>query len=182
MIFEDHPSPKKLSDQDNPNLVNYFLEELRSVYGIEKELLDLLGRFQKQAFGEDFIKMLVKYSELTISNIERLERIFVLADIPISSHHSPTLLGIAEDGRNAVSSKDPSLLIDLKLSSITAQFNFLNISQYTILYSLAKRMQLQDVTAIFKESLDEERKMCDTLSVCIIKDVINKFPGLGDHL
>lgn len=181
MIFEDHPSPKKLSDQNNPTLVHYFLDELRSVYGIEKELLDLLGRFQKQAFGEDFIKMLVKYSELTISNIERLEKIFVLADIPISARHSPILLGMTEEGKNVALSTESSLLNDLKLSAITAQFNFLNISQYTQLYSLSHRMQLKDVTGYFKENLDEERKMCDNLSLCIIKDVINKFSGLGGH-
>lgn len=181
MIFEDHPSPKKLSHQDNPSVVNYFLDELKSVYGIEKELLELLGRFQKLASGEDFIKMLVKYSQLTIRNIERLERIFVLADIPISGRHSPLLLGMTEEGRNASLSENPSLLIDLKLSAIIAQFNFLNISQYTQLHSLAYRMQLQEVTVLFKENLQEEQLMCDSLSLCIVKDVINKFSGLGDH-
>jgi ferritin-like metal-binding protein YciE len=181
MIFEDHPSPKKLSDQDNPNMVSYFLEELRSAYGIEKELLELLGRFQKEAFGEAFIKVLIKYSQLTDNNVERLEKIFVLADIPISSRHSPTLLGMTEEGRNAVDSHPPSLLKDLKFSSITAQFNFLNISKYTQLHSLAHRMQLSEVTTLFKENLEDEKKMCDNLSLCIIKEVVNKFSGLGDH-
>jgi len=181
MIFEDHPSPKKLSDQDNPNLVHYFLEELRSVYAIEKEMLEMLGRFQKLAYGEDFIKMLVKYSQLTNYNVERVEKIFVLSDIPISSHHSPTLLGMAEEGKSAVLSEGPSLLKDLKLSAITAQFNFFKICQYTQLLSLSHRMQLEEVTGYFKENLDEERRMCDDLSLCIIKDVINKFSGLGDH-
>lgn len=181
MIFEDHPSPKKLSHQDNPSVVNYFLDELRSVYGIEKELLELLGRFQKQAFGEEFIKVLVKYSQLTIRNVESLENIFVLADIPISGRHSPMLLGMTEEGRNASLVEEPSLLKDLKLSAIIAQFNFLNISQYTQLHSLAYRMQLKDVTGLFKRNLQEEQMMCDTLSLCIVKDVINKFSGLGDH-
>jgi len=181
MIFEDHPSPKKLSDQDNPDLVAYFLEELRSVYGIEKELLDLLGRFQKQAFGEAFIKILIKYSHLTDKNVERLEKIFVLADIPISERHSPILLGMSEEGKNATNTKESSLLKDLKLSSITAQLNFLIISQYTQLHTLAHRMQLAEVTGLFKENLEDEKKMCDNLSLCIIKEVVNKFSGLGDH-
>jgi len=181
MIFENHPSPKKLSDQENPDLVHYFLEELRSVYGIEKELLNLLGRFQKLAFSEDFKKMLVKYSQITVSNVEHLEKIFVLADIPISSKFSHTLLGMTEEGKEAVQSQQPSLLNDLKLSAITAQFNFFNISQYTQLHSLSHRMQLKDVTGYLGETLEEERRMCDNLSLCIIKDVINKFSGLGGN-
>jgi len=181
MIFEEHPSPKKLSDQDNPELISYFLEELRSAYAIEKELLELLGRFQKEAFGEVFIKILIKYGQLTNKNVERLEKIFVLADIPISSRHSPTLLGMTEEGRSSAESGSPTLLKDLKLSSITAQFNFLKISHYTQLYSLAKRMQLSEVTEIFNENLEEEKKMCENLSLCIIQEVVNKFSGLGDH-
>lgn len=181
MIFEDHPSPKKLSDQDNPELVGYFLEELKSVYGIEKELLEMLGRFQHKAFGEAFSKNLVKYAQMTVNNVERLEKIFVLADIPISARYSPILLGMTEEGREAVHKGHDSLLKDLKISAITAQFNFLIISQYTQLYSLAHRMQLKEVTALFDENLEEEKKMCDNLSLCIINEVINKFSGLGDH-
>jgi len=181
MIFEDHPSPKKLSDQENPSLVHYFSEELKSVYGIEKELLEQLGRFQKQAFGDEFKNMLVKYSQLTISNIERMEKIFLLADIPVSAHHSPTLLGMTEEVKNISLSTEPSHLIDLKLSAITARFNFLNICQYTQLHSLAHRMQLKEVTSYLKENLDAEQTLCENLSLCIIKDVINRFPGIGGH-
>ncbi|WP_164674941.1 DUF892 family protein [Anditalea andensis] len=181
MIFEDHPSPKKLSDQDNPDFINYFLEELKGVFGTEKELLELLGRFQKQAFGQEFIKILVKYSQHTISNVERLENIFVLADVPIAASYSNTLKGMTEDGKEATLSNEPSLIKDLKLATLMAQFNYLNISQYTQLHSLSYRMQLEDITGLFFINLQEEKKMCDHLSSCIIKEVINKFPGLGSH-
>lgn len=174
MIFEDHPSPRKLSDQKNLELVEYFLSELRSLYGIEKSLLDILGRFQHIATEEHFIKLLVRYSNIINKNIERLEQIFLLIDMPISSRNSPLLRRILEESKEAPEEFTPPIL-DLKISVFTSNCHLSVISIYNQLHIISEKMQILDVALLFKNCITETIVIGKALEDCFKKELINKI-------
>ena len=179
MIFEDHPSPKKLSDQGNPAVVIYFIEELKNLYGMEKDLLEVLGRFQKQVHTEEFIQVLIKYSSVTSKNIERLEQVFVLADIPISSKNSPLLQGLMQECKSATEKGEKDMASDLKLSILTAHFNSIHLAIHTQLLALTRKMQLHELTVLLQENILEEKNIGSTIESCIHIELISKLQGLG---
>jgi ferritin-like metal-binding protein YciE len=164
MIFSEHPSPKKLSDHSNTPLANFFLEELKGIFGIEKDLIETLGHFLKKEYSKEFSQVISTYASSSNKNLERLEQIFLLTDTPISSSHGPVLMGLLQESKNITEEDNvPPIITDLKIYKIISQFHFYKLSYYSQLVTVSDKMQLKEVSEILRQNLVEENQMAEKI-------------------
>ncbi|WP_143960531.1 YciE/YciF ferroxidase family protein [Litoribacter populi] len=160
MIFSDHPSPKKLQDHQNQALAKLFLDDLKSIYGTEKEMIDILGLFLRKEYSKEFAKTISFYASISNNHLENLETLFLLVDNPIQSLHGPLLMGITKEAKEISDNQQPSsLILDLKIYKLLSHYNHYKIACYSQLLTVGSKMGLTDVIAILNENLDSERKM-----------------------
>lgn len=172
MIFENHPSPRKLSDHHNLELVEHFLDELKTVYGIGKSLLDILGKYQHIAIDEFFIKLLVRNSNVYSKNIERLDEVFLLIDTPISTRNKPILKSLLEESKE-ISNRSKSSMLDLKISLYTIHSNLILIAIYDQLATLSEKMNMYSVAILFNDCIEDSLLINKTLEEYYKTDMMN---------
>ncbi|MBS9523015.1 ferritin-like domain-containing protein [Litoribacter ruber] len=164
MIFPDHPSPKRLQDHDNQVLATLFLTDLKSIYGTEKEMLDILGLFLRKEFSKDFGKTISFYASISNKHVENLETIFLLVDNPIKSIHGHILSAVSQEAKDISEDNDSSpAIIDLKIYKLLSHFNHYKIACYSQLVAVSDKMGLTDVNGLLRENLHSEQKMSEKI-------------------
>jgi ferritin-like metal-binding protein YciE len=160
--------------QDQLPLVEFFLEELRDVYGAEKQLTTALPRLRKAATSADLAMAFEDHLKVTQEQIVRLEKIFELLNEQPDAKKCEGMEGLLKEGEAVIGHTDAgSATRDVGLIISAQKVEHYEIAAYGSLRQLAKNIDKAEVSALLELSLQEEKET-DMLLSNLAETLINQ--------
>jgi ferritin-like metal-binding protein YciE len=145
-------------------LADLFENSLKDVYYAEKKILTALPKMAKAAESDDLRKAFEKHEAETEAQVERLEQIFELMDMPAKGKKCPSIDGIIEEGKEIMSEFKGSPALDAGLLSAAQSVEHYEISRYGALKTWAAELGITKAAKLLDQTLQEEKKTDATLT------------------
>jgi ferritin-like metal-binding protein YciE len=154
-----------MKNENENNLQELLVEELRDLYHAEGQLLKALPKMTKVARSERLKEAFERHLEETEQHIERLERAFESLGEPVKGKKCQAMEGLIEEAKEIIEEhKDDANLIDAALICAAQKVEHYEIASYGTVCTWADLLGLDEVAEILKETLDEEKTTDELLS------------------
>ena len=155
-------------------LNEYFIEELRDVYGAEKQITKALPKMKQAATSPDLAMAFEDHLRITNEQIARLEQIFELLGEPAQAKKCEAMEGILKEGDSVIEDTEAgSATRDVGLIVSAQKVEHYEIAAYGSLRQLAKTIDKSEVSTLLEQTLQEEKET-DMLLSNLAEMLINK--------
>ncbi len=139
-----------------PNtLEDVFIEQVRELYDVEKQLVRALTRMAKAAELDELAEALRTHLVETEEHVQRLEQIFDLCDEKPKAKACKAIRGLIEDAKTELRERGP--LQDIAIIEAGQKAEHYEISGYGTARTLAEKLGKDDVVSLLQQTLDEEK-------------------------
>jgi ferritin-like metal-binding protein YciE len=167
-------STSKKSGTPQSGLEEYFLHELKDIYGAEKQLTKAIPKMQKAATTQELKEALEEHLEVTQEQIARLEEVFELMDMKPQSKKCEAMEGITKEGESVINETETgSMTRDAAIIMAAQKVEHYEIATYGGLIQLAKTIGRDEIAEILAQTLEEEKET-DQLLTEIAESSINE--------
>ena len=158
-------STSKKSGTAQSGLEEFFLHELKDIYGAEKQLTKAIPKMQKAATTQELKEALEEHLEITKEQIARLEEVFELMDVKPQSKKCEAMEGITKEGESVIEETETgSMTRDAAIIMAAQKVEHYEIATYGGLVQLAKTIGRDEVAEILAQTLEEEKEADQLLS------------------
>ena len=154
------------------DLHDLFLDTLKDIYFAEKQILKALPKMAKAATSDKLRAAFEKHHGETEGQIERLEMIFELLDKPARGKTCDAILGILDEGKEIMDEYKGASALDAGLLAAAQAVEHYEIARYGTLKTWATELGMKDAVRLLDETLSQEKKTDETLSV-LAKSAVN---------
>jgi ferritin-like metal-binding protein YciE len=139
-----------------PNtLEDVFIEQIRELYDVEKQLVRGLNKMAKAADSNQLAEALRTHLVETEEHVLRLEQIFELFDEKPKAKACKAIRGLIEDAKTEMRERGP--LQDIAIIEAGQKAEHYEISGYGTARTLAEKLGKDDVVSLLQKTLDEEK-------------------------
>jgi ferritin-like metal-binding protein YciE len=140
-------------------LHEFFLEELKDIYGAEKQIVKALPDMQDAANSPELIQAFEDHLDVTNTQITRLEEIFDILGETADSKKCEAMKGILDEGEKIIKdTEDGTATRDVGLIMAAQKVEHYEIATYGSLLQLAHTMGHTEVAELLEATLDEEKE------------------------
>jgi len=151
--------------QDKLPLNEFFLEELKDIYGAEKQLTKALPKMRSAATSQDLAMAFEDHLSVTQEQIARLEKIFQLLDEEPAAKKCEGMEGLIREGETVIQDTDAgSATRDVALIVSAQKVEHYEIAAYGSLRQLAKTINKAEISRLLEQTLEEEKETDMVLS------------------
>ena len=169
MIFEDHPSPEGIQKLNTSKLHEVFMTKLMELYQGEMRLLEMLTLLQEASYTEQLQKVVTQYQRNKGEQVERLQQVFLLLDLPISGKNNRITEVLIEECSNlAIIGKN--IINDFAIGHMVMRISHYNQAGYEWLFSLAYKLQMNEITAFLEQNFNSEKDIDIKMLMAIIEE------------
>jgi ferritin-like metal-binding protein YciE len=162
--------------QDKVLLLELFIEQLKDVYGAEKQLTEALPKMKEAASSPDLALAFEDHLHVTEDQVKRLEKIFSLLGEEVDSKKCKAMAGLIEEGEEVIKNTDAGTATrDVGLIISAQKVEHYEIATYGSLRQLAKSIS-PEVSALLETTLQEEKET-DMLLSNLADMMINEDAG-----
>lgn len=154
------------------HLNDLFLDTLKDIYFAEKQILKALPKMAKAATSDKLRAAFEKHYDETEGQVERLEQIFELLDKPARGKTCDAIVGILDEGKEIMDEYKGTSSLDAGLLAAAQAVEHYEISRYGTLKTWATELGMKDAVRLLDETLNQEKKTDDSLSV-LAKSAVN---------
>ncbi len=154
------------------SIKDVFEEELKDLYGAEKQLIKALPKIIDAAYSEELRDALSDHLEETQEQAKRIEKIFGMLGMDRESKKCKAMEGLIEESYSIIEDFEEGVVRDCALIIGAQKIEHYEIAAYGSLCELAEVMGKHRVAELFDESLEEEEK-ADRLLTEIAETVNN---------
>lgn len=154
------------------DLNDLFLDTLKDIYFAEKQILKALPKMAKAATSDKLRAAFEKHHDETEGQIDRLEQIFELLEKPARGKTCDAILGILDEGKEIMDDYKGTSSLDAGLLAAAQAVEHYEISRYGTLKTWATELGMKDAAKLLDETLSEEKKTDDSLTV-LAKSAVN---------
>jgi ferritin-like metal-binding protein YciE len=155
-------------------LNHLFLEELKDIYGAEKQLTKALPKLREAATSPDLAMAFADHLQVTQNQIARLEEIFQLLGESPEAKKCEGMEGLIKEGEKVIEdTEDGSSTRDVGLIVSSQKVEHYEIAAYGSLRQLARTINKDRVTQMLEQSLQEEKET-DMLLSNLAETLINQ--------
>jgi ferritin-like metal-binding protein YciE len=154
------------------DLNDLFLDTLKDIYFAEKQILKALPKMAKAASSEKLRAAFEKHHDETEGQVERLEQIFELIEKPARGKTCDAIQGILDEGKEIMDEYKGCEALDAGMLAAAQAVEHYEISRYGTLKSWAQQLGLKDAVRLLDQTLQEEKKTDENLTV-LAKDAVN---------
>ena len=141
-----------------------FAETLKDIYYAEKHILKALPGMVKKASSEKLKRALEDHRQETEGQIDRIEQVFKLLDMPARGKKCEAIEGILAEAKEHMEDiKDPEVLDAGMIGSAQAVEHY-EITRYGTLMAWAKQLGRSDCASVLARNLEEEEATDEKLS------------------
>ncbi len=141
----------------NKEFLEVFYSQLETMMGAEKQITEALPKLIKLAELPELKDALTKHLDETENQIERIESIFTILDIPLKAKKSIAMEGLLQEGDAMLSNRSKSILTDVIIVTAAQRVEHFEMAVYGALRSHAKHLNLDSqIIDLLQENLDEE--------------------------
>ena len=160
--------------KDQLPLAEFFKEELRDIYGAEKQLAQVLPKLRKAATSPDLAMAFADHLTVTQNQISRLEQIFQILGEKVEAKKCEGMEGLIKEGESVIQDTEAgSATRDVGLIVSAQKVEHYEIAAYGSLRQLAKTIDKEDVSRMLEETLQEEKET-DMLLSNLAETLINQ--------
>jgi len=150
------PARENMTDS---RLHEFFLDELKDIYGAEKLIVKALPKMQEAATSPDLIQAFEDHLDVTQTQITRLEEIFDNLGEKADSKKCEAMKGILDEGEQVIKdTEDGTATRDVALIMAAQKVEHYEIATYGSLLQLAHTMGHTEVADLLAATLDEEKE------------------------
>ena len=146
------------------NLNDLFLDTLKDIYYAEKQILKALPKMAKAAQSDKLRAAFEKHHGETEGQVERLEQIFELLDVPARGKTCDAIMGILDEGKEIMEEYKGCEALDAGLLAAAQAVEHYEISRYGTLKTWAGRLSMRDAVRLLDQTLAEEKKTDEALT------------------
>ena len=162
-----------LSNHQLP-LSEYFKEELRDIYGAEKQLAQALPKLRKAATSPDLSMAFEDHLSVTQNQISRLEQIFEILGEKVEAKKCEGMEGLLREGESVINDTETgSATRDVGLIVSAQKVEHYEIAAYGSLRQLAKTIDKAEISRMLEQTLQEEKET-DMLLSNLAETLINQ--------
>ena len=156
---------KEIQRSLDSQLGQLLLNELRELYGAEKQQLIVLPLLKKAASSLKLKNVCASHLDDTREHVRRLEAIFGLLGAPAEAHAPEAIFGITREAEQVIASTAPdSATRDAGLIVAAQKLDHYEISTYGSLATHARNLEIDDIEELLELSLYEEKESDDLLT------------------
>jgi ferritin-like metal-binding protein YciE len=164
---------KEMQERRDSQLEALFLEELRELYGAEKQQLLTLSLLKKAASSLRLRNVLASHLDDTGEHARRLEAIFIQLGVPAEAHTPETIFGITREAEQVIASTNPGTATrDAGLIVAAQKLEHYEITSYGSLATHARTLDHDEIESLLELSLYEEKE-ADDLLTALAENYIN---------
>jgi ferritin-like metal-binding protein YciE len=146
-------------------LNEFFLEELKDIYGAEKQLTKALPKMRGAATSPDLAMAFEDHLKVTQEQISRLEQIFQILGQEPEAKKCEGMEGLIREGESVIQDTEAgSATRDVGLIVSAQKVEHYEIAAYGSLRQLAKTINKAEVSRLLEQSLEEEKETDMVLS------------------
>ena len=150
-----------------------FVETLKDIYYAEKQILKALPAMVKKAGDTKLKDALETHRQETEGQIDRLEQVFKLMDVPARGKKCQAIEGIIAEAKEHMQDiEDPEVLDAGMIGSAQAVVHY-EITRYGTLIAWSKQLGRDDASELLEANLEEE-KNADMLLSQIAEAAVNE--------
>lgn len=139
-------------------------DQLADIYYAEKQLVKALPKMVKAATNEELRAAFAGHLEETKGQVERLEQVFELLELPAKAKTCPAMLGILQECNELMEEYADDEALDAALVDGGKKVEHYEIATYTSLCAWAEQLGLDDEAGLLKENLEEEQAADEKLT------------------
>ncbi len=153
-------------------LKDVLVEQIKDLYSAEKQLTKALPRMAKKAKSDELRKGFEKHLAETEKQVTRLEQVATELDIKPSGVVCKAMKGLIEEGKEALSEKGKTPLIDIMLVSAAQRIEHYEISGYGTARALAQHLGFEKAAKLLDQTLAEEAAADEKLTAVTQKSLL----------
>ena len=140
-------------------LEEFFIEELKDIYGAEKLLHKSLPKLQSAASSPQLKKAFEDHTRVTADQIARLEEVFRFLDKKATAKKCEAMEGLVNEAQSIIEDTEKNTATrDVALILAAQKVEHYEIATYGGLVSLAHTLGLNDAADILSQTLEEEKQ------------------------
>lgn len=179
--FSTHFQPKNKTMEKSSGigkgelpLSEFFYEELRDIYGAEKQLTQALPKMRKAATSQDLALAFEDHLKVTQDQIARLEQIFQALGRKPEAKKCEGMEGLIKEGESVIKDTEQgSATRDVGLIVSAQKVEHYEIAAYGSLRQLAKTIDKAEISKLLEQTLQEEKET-DMLLSNLAETLINQ--------
>jgi len=146
----------KKDEKTIKSLLQFLNHEIKDLYNAEHQILETLPKLIKAATNKDLKQALKDHLKETKHQVKRLETVFELLGKKPKQQHCSGIEGILKEGDEMVEEPADSTLRDAAIIAAAQKVEHYEITSYGTARAHAKELDLAEIAALLKETLDEE--------------------------
>lgn len=150
-----------------------FVETLKDIYYAEKQILKALPGMVRKSGDNKLKDALEAHRRETESQVERLERIFKLMDVPARGKKCDAIEGIIAEAKQHMDEIEDSEVLDAGMIGSAQAVEHYEITRYGTLIAWARQIGQDEAIDLLEASLEEE-KNADRLLSAIAVSAVNR--------
>jgi len=136
---------------------------LKDIYWVEKKLTKAIPKMIKNATSEELIEALEEHLEVTIEQVQGVEKVFDIIGKKPMAKRCIAMEGIIQEGEEGMEETE-GMVRDAGIICSAQKVEHYEIASYGSLCAFANTLGLQDASEILKEILDQEKEADEKLS------------------
>ena len=145
----------------DPNLL--LEEELKDIYDFEKRLVRAIPKMAKAASSQELRSGLMEHLEVTKNQVQRIEQVFELLDLPPKAKPCEGMKGIISEGEEMLGEDMEEPLHDVAIASAARRVEHYEMAAYAAASAIAEHLGNSEVVSLLEQSLEEEREADERL-------------------
>ena len=150
-----------------------FVDTLKDIYYAEKHILKSLPAMVKKAGDKKLKDALETHRKETEGQVDRLEQIFKLMDVPARGKKCDAIEGILTEAKEHMDEIEDPQVLDAGMIGSAQAVEHYEITRYGTLITWAKQLGHDDAVKLLESNLKEE-KHADQLLTEIAVSTVNK--------
>ena len=164
----------KENDMPNSKFHKLFVDELKDIYWVEKNLVKALGKMAKAATSEELTKAITDHQEVTKAQLERLDQVFELIGQEPKAKKCEAMAGLIAEGQEVIDDTDEdSAVRDAGIIISSQKIEHYEIAAYGSLRTLATIMGHNEAADLLAQTLSEEKE-ADSMLTQIAESSVNE--------
>ena len=156
-------------------LKDLFIHDLSDVYSAERQITKALPKMARAATNPKLVEAFKLHLEETQGQIERLDQVVEFSDdLRIKRMKCHALEGLVAEAQELIDSVEKGEVLDAGLIGAAQKVEHYEIATYGTLVAMAKKLGYTDVAKLLHETLEEEKRTDEKLTLLAESDQASK--------
>ncbi|HET8574313.1 MAG TPA: ferritin-like domain-containing protein [Edaphocola sp.] len=152
-------SGKTKENEINGPLHQFFVDALKDIYWVEKQLVKVLQKMEEAATTDELKEAFEDHLYITKKHVRRLNKVFKLIEEQPSENKCEAMEGLIKEGEAVIKkTEEGTMTRDAALVIAAQKVEHYEIATYGGLVALAKTMGHETAACLLEQTLDEEEE------------------------